>query len=410
MHLQVDARAMLTVGPKLCKDKLMQAAGRMRQLGRRQSVFMVGTEEITRSIKRVNKLGAGSSKVSAKHVIQWAMHNTIESIAPEGLIAWASQGLHFCFTHGAPDFAILDEVMSLSQLYERELHAEPVALVHSHALKVWSAHRKGEPLSSELQRLVDGISDQVTEYGYEHEITVTGLDEECERELEKEVEMEKEVEVQVPRRQPAEEEDWDFSAIFRAQSASCLPGAVKLDLAIGRYFANERRLCDIGWSPRVYVSKNFFKTVKPLGAEPPKLSQYLRPVDVLIAFCSRSEGHTFLLLSEREADQILKLFWDRKESSGYPRFLNLAYARLRETSPAGIEERKLCRSSLELPMDVLVTLQLFAGDTSYETERQKGSLAEILRQNNARTAALLVAPMRGLQFFLLRSDLEVACT
>ncbi len=36
MRLKPEARALLTVGPKTCKDVLMQAAGRMRQLDQEQ--------------------------------------------------------------------------------------------------------------------------------------------------------------------------------------------------------------------------------------------------------------------------------------------------------------------------------------------------------------------------------------
>jgi hypothetical protein len=32
MMLNQDAKALLTLGPKMCKDKLMQAAGRLRML------------------------------------------------------------------------------------------------------------------------------------------------------------------------------------------------------------------------------------------------------------------------------------------------------------------------------------------------------------------------------------------
>ena len=49
MKLKVDARAALTVGPNLCKDKVMQAAGRMRQLEKgRQTIAFVGTPEVER--------------------------------------------------------------------------------------------------------------------------------------------------------------------------------------------------------------------------------------------------------------------------------------------------------------------------------------------------------------------------
>ena len=48
MKLQPRARAAITVGPGCCKDKLMQAAGRMRQLDRGQGAVARAEEVLHR--------------------------------------------------------------------------------------------------------------------------------------------------------------------------------------------------------------------------------------------------------------------------------------------------------------------------------------------------------------------------
>lgn len=41
-----DVIAALSLGPDLTKDKFMQAAGRLRKLGRNQSIIILATHEV----------------------------------------------------------------------------------------------------------------------------------------------------------------------------------------------------------------------------------------------------------------------------------------------------------------------------------------------------------------------------
>jgi hypothetical protein len=51
MKLRRHGRAMVTLGPKMNKDKLMQAAGRMRQLGEGQTLLLVAAQDVIDSIQ-----------------------------------------------------------------------------------------------------------------------------------------------------------------------------------------------------------------------------------------------------------------------------------------------------------------------------------------------------------------------
>lgn len=51
MKLKPDAKALLTLGPGMCSDKLMQAAMRMRQLEQSQSLVLVANSEVSRYVK-----------------------------------------------------------------------------------------------------------------------------------------------------------------------------------------------------------------------------------------------------------------------------------------------------------------------------------------------------------------------
>jgi hypothetical protein len=52
MKLKGDAKALLTLGPGMCRDKLMQAAMRMRQLEQSQSLILVATSEVSRCVEQ----------------------------------------------------------------------------------------------------------------------------------------------------------------------------------------------------------------------------------------------------------------------------------------------------------------------------------------------------------------------
>lgn len=77
MKLAPDATAALTLGPQMGLNKLMQAALRMRQLAKGQRVVLVATPEVARLVAEHCDL-EGTAELAARHVLQWALHNTAE--------------------------------------------------------------------------------------------------------------------------------------------------------------------------------------------------------------------------------------------------------------------------------------------------------------------------------------------
>jgi hypothetical protein len=55
LKLRDDAIALLTLGQKICKDKVMQATGRMRQLSDGQRLIIAEEPNIFKEINRVTK-------------------------------------------------------------------------------------------------------------------------------------------------------------------------------------------------------------------------------------------------------------------------------------------------------------------------------------------------------------------
>ncbi len=85
MMFQRDARAMLTLGAKMVKDKPMHA-GRMRELHAEKSLFFVGARDVTLQIYAANQLPYNAhvhESISSQYVLQWTLLNSVAAVAPE---------------------------------------------------------------------------------------------------------------------------------------------------------------------------------------------------------------------------------------------------------------------------------------------------------------------------------------
>jgi hypothetical protein len=99
--LSRDAAALLTVGPKCTKDKLMQAAGRMRQLDQGQTVLLCGSKDVADCIRRACELPVNSA-ITSLRVLEFALVNVIE-LVESGLLMWAMQGTHHALCRYSPE-------------------------------------------------------------------------------------------------------------------------------------------------------------------------------------------------------------------------------------------------------------------------------------------------------------------
>eukprot|EP00798_Chlamydomonas_sp_ICE-L_P016684 gene16684-22944_t len=267
------------------------------------------------------------------------------------------------------------------------------------------------------------------------------ISEECERELEKEEEEEEEVERETARVDPTLETDWAYETALYATSISMLQSAPLIplpDMVRDMLQPKELAAPHIAWSRRVYCTKNFAYAVR-LGVGP--YNEYLRPVE---SFLLLPDG-CVVLLSEREADALLELACELKLSGSKaiaqsPQMMMLCYAQAHHVSSANAQQHRVsgagaqqhrvsgagaqqhCVSgaglsspslslsfghqSASLPrvsVDVLVSLGLLNGDTSYG-EEQVALLRKFMI--GKRDIAEELVGMRGKQSMLPRSDLD----
>jgi len=443
LKLRPKAIALLTLAPKLCKDKLMQAAGRLRKLGRDQKLIMVGGADVFSKLNGLTRSHDNSSSISthilnlgktlgfqatATNILSWAMKNTVESTAA-GLPTWANHGLFFASTFDKnPQLSITEEVLKLEDMYGKSFTEQTVVKTTCNT-RAYHMNRTGgeDALHNSVKGIVNSIHNRVDEYGSDFTFPASGCDEECERELELEIEEEEEIEVEVPLMDPVQEEKWEFTKALQCQSPRDLPTGIIALPAFIEKFTTPASLAEIKWSKEIYCTDNFARTVvsrtdKFMSA----LNRSLRVVNFVLCFPDGS----FLLLSEFEANALVGLFWKSSRGSHclvHSNFLRQSLDSMNEIllqctlSKRDAVANHLFRGRREasdvISDDEMASLQLFAGESTYATEERKYALQSMLRVHQTkggvrfcpRTEAERIVEMRGLGKFYPYSDLEALC-
>lgn len=382
MKLMRTAVAIVTLGVGVQKDQLIQAVGRMRELGPgRQTVRLAVPSEVCVQLEQADKL------VNANGILNWCIGNSISQVAL-GLSQWASQGLHFhalspvIASH--PSRACEDVSLGLEEMYKNPVESVPVVETiqaqREHCMP--SAVSK---FSDTTIQSVDGIIERVEDLGAGvSSRTTSGIGEECERELENERELQEETEKEVKKSTPCSERDWEYSEVLRARKLSDVIStcaAVTLESFIGDSIG------DMGFANKefqnIYATENFCRTVESNFVSWSELQSFLRNVDTCIVFGC----HKVLLVSEREADCLLELFWEScaagdgeppsatlrrgniSESSGkLPMFFTFRYlsqSKAGENVALGLQSESQNQGANSCTDDTLGRLQVFNGDTNF---------------------------------------------
>lgn len=214
---------------------LIQAAGRLRKLGRGQTLRTIATEDVGAKIRAVAAAaaaaaagGAGGGAAAAaeaeaeappcpltsRDVLQWAMANTVAATL-HGVLEWAHQGLLFAASHRAPDHWLQPEQLGLDELYGAASAPAPLGEI----VAAQHVRRQRADLAADMAQLMADLAQRSTAYGAGHSVMAHGgVGEECERECEREEEEEEEVERQVAKADAVSERDWDHSRALGAAS------------------------------------------------------------------------------------------------------------------------------------------------------------------------------------------------
>jgi Protein of unknown function (DUF3638)/Protein of unknown function (DUF3645) len=331
-RLRKDAKAIVTIGPLLRKDALMQGAGRMRGFGSGQHIALLYCRDVA---SHIHRFAGDADNVQPLHVIQYVMEQT-DQFLQNGLASWSQQGIHFVKTQCDSVSFISDENSDLKRMYaakrsKRSVH-EIVSQRCSAASNVVDAYRANiydvdyiDQIEQRSKQLGSDAMRNAAEYG---ETLV--LDNECERETEQEEEQEEETESQLPVRTPANEIDWEVAALANLNSLTVSDTPLSLaatqsgtSIAIPihdfvtewlvdkQFHDSSQSVSHIHWSKHVFLSNNFARVLRRDDAElasdnsQPDLGQslnYARLADFFLCFPSGD----ILLLSERDHELLLE--------------------------------------------------------------------------------------------------------
>ncbi|TYZ60419.1 hypothetical protein PybrP1_004593 [[Pythium] brassicae (nom. inval.)] len=377
LKLDAKAVAVLTLGPKLTKDKLMQGAGRMRQLGCDQTLWFVSLSEVAQDVLQLCGKDRAAG-VRAVDILDWVMANT-KTEAVLGLLEWANSGLHFSQCQQCPDAELRTEDWSVEALYAPGHRARLIRdIVDSRARALLGDDTLGR------DDLVRTICARGATFGLDAEVLVTSHDDECERELHNEQFEEREDAAERVGVVAVGESPWDFQQVLNVGSVRELAGSVEV-VALGAFVRRRVRsasLSAIGWdAANVFGTANFFSTVATPSTGN-AVSDFPRLADALLAFADGSN----LLVSEFEADAMLPLLRTRAGAAARCTLVSLSSAV--DAIDAVHGPATLARdvpwsvgggaASRQLDASLTTLCQLFNGDTMF-SKRTNGAVDAALR-------------------------------
>ncbi|KAH7333016.1 hypothetical protein B0J17DRAFT_709438 [Rhizoctonia solani] len=289
-----ETRALVTLGPKVTKDRLLQGCMRMRKLGHGQSVMFAAPPEIDTQIRNASPDPIKpDSRIDALDILRWAMLKTCQDLKHH-VSHWAQQGIEYSRRHFA------------EKEYERTGNLTTLE-------KGWTTpeSRSLEEMYGAVppERLHDSI--HFTQRAFEIPDLRRGLDflgvkrledPSMDEEQEREFSHEKEQQVQIqrpPQGQPVahsihpEVEDFINTGRVHTAQTGIIP--------FFHPFHDSSPQISHCWSPLVFTSVDFLQTIANSPTD--RLSEYMRPVNWIVS----APDDVQVVLGPYEVNELLPL-------------------------------------------------------------------------------------------------------
>eukprot|EP01062_Namystynia_karyoxenos_P078170 TRINITY_DN8003_c0_g1_i3.p1 TRINITY_DN8003_c0_g1~~TRINITY_DN8003_c0_g1_i3.p1 ORF type:complete len:3424 (+),score=752.41 TRINITY_DN8003_c0_g1_i3:510-10274(+) len=332
LKLAPKAVAVLTLGKDMPKDKLMQAAMRMRQLGQGQTVRFWCPRDVFHLIPKKSRPGPLNSLA----VLQWVLGNTARALEDD-MVHWARQGIEYdrqmqahraigqwadsdcpwSWEEASDRLGLIHEaeLMELKELFGHSVAPEQAPkLVNTWCKK--SAERigrHGEYLGG--SEVVGAVLERANEFLGRKYVQCSRLDSECEREIEQVCELEIEKERPCDAEPvPEKEREWACALdpwtplsqgflqhVTLEHAISCVPGW-REQVEAGLVTFN---VPSVEW--KVYASGNFSRTVTRTSEG----GHFIRPVEWVL-----TKGTEAVLVSGFEAGRFLSILRQRDDPHG----------------------------------------------------------------------------------------------
>ncbi|KAL1666071.1 hypothetical protein GGF50DRAFT_99825 [Schizophyllum commune] len=301
LKLPEGTRALVTLGPKLTKDKLMQGCMRMRKLGRSDghSVLFLASSEIQGRIR--DCIREEKAQLDSSDVLIWTMHETIRQTTESGAL-WANQGLNF------------DARQSGWEAFEAGGRVNHAALARvlrepeAHPLKELYGPRDVTPSSADMGQQTARqreIYRRCEEFGFAVSRS-SRLLEEQERELAHEKETEREVQRAPPAKPKPHAVDPALKSLVKTGNSTFLRFSTLHDCLAVTSIYNAIRNTSTRFFQKgrhILATKDFVETIVLSSAAHNQKDGFMRPVQWIIS--TRNFPDVLLLVSPFEANEII---------------------------------------------------------------------------------------------------------
>ncbi|KIN03188.1 hypothetical protein OIDMADRAFT_120170 [Oidiodendron maius Zn] len=333
LKMPANYRAIVTIGPGLTKDRLVQACMRMRKLGEGQSIALCGSTEIQSKI--LDHSGKVGITIEVSDVLKWCIANTC-TYSRKSIPLWATQGLRYQRRHVICSHPLIKadgEVSDHVVKYLPEKEAQSLQERYGNG----ASQLEGQLLSGNAQKgLLQGREQQVAEIRAKCEefdissSNMVNLYEEQERELSPENEREKQVDrppAAIPRK---------HTIHFDVQSLATHGVLKRSSDAFHPAFDTLRKTTadiyyETAWPKDLLVTTDFAQTVHGISKQ--FHDSYLRPVNWVVS-CEEGGRISLVVLSPFEVQELLPLIRKHKRVvlHVYAPCLNMSARRLEDLS------------------------------------------------------------------------------
>eukprot|EP00756_Hemistasia_phaeocysticola_P017791 Hpha_TRINITY_DN15556_c0_g1::TRINITY_DN15556_c0_g1_i1::g.106787::m.106787 len=303
MKLRPNMSATLTIAASMHKDKFLQAAGRLRQLGKsRQELRIVGTECVIGDIARANDVAVESllEEPGAKQLsrlLRWSIVNAVE-LNEQGMLGFLRQGLSSA--GGSSSGSTTRKLCNAPADNELGRFSGSFSRVPIKNVAEAMGNRHAGAEAKEAKELVQYVQQMC---GDVETRCQKDLSLECEREVEKEVEIENEVQAEDVYAKPVSEKV-DVPVLVRR---ACIEKLFATDFKGSRdaHMVSERAASsrrNIQFPPTLLATDKFWQTLEIQGgalAIPPEAG--LRMVTHVVVL-----GDGLVLISRSQAEAVAR--------------------------------------------------------------------------------------------------------
>jgi hypothetical protein len=357
LKLPPNAKAALTLGKGVTKDKFVQGCMRMRLLGHGQALCFYASHEVNLQIET-------KKKVQVADVIKWTFENSRKMIQ-DGFLLYSTQGVnHYKLDHAWK--TVKDS--TVKQLGEKCKQTDAMLLND-----LYGNIRSKQTVAEIIQKKCENIpnANAIVQHCNKYVGNVHRYAQLMEEEQERELETEKEDERQVHRPSPAtpctpvlNQAVTDMVETNKFNSTEFIPlNQSMLQTTLAQEFS------EIKFDSNIYCTKDFISVVKKIESD-----EYLRSVRYIAVHTSNNTT-SYVLLSHHEVNCLLGSFY-----TGQGATLHMYAPRVRPQQSILFDNPSFCvpQRVTSVPESIMAELFVYSASLYFNSNQEREWICDFL--------------------------------